>query len=163
MMSDAKVLVVDDIESNRFILVSHLNMQGIHNIFQAENGREALEKLSTNEIDLVLLDVMMPDVDGYEVLERMKADENLRDIPVIMITAVDDMDSTVKCIELGAEDYLSKPFNAVLLRARISACLEKKQLQDVEREYNRFNDFTTGSSIIVSMTLPLGSPIEILS
>jgi diguanylate cyclase (GGDEF)-like protein len=144
MMSDAKVLVVDDIESNRFILVSHLNMQGVHNIFQAENGREALEKLSTNEIDLVLLDVMMPEVDGYEVLERMKADENLRDIPVIMITAVDDMDSTVKCIELGAEDYLSKPFNAVLLRARISACLEKKQLQDVEREYNRFNDFTTG-------------------
>ncbi|MBW1825201.1 MAG: response regulator, partial [Deltaproteobacteria bacterium] len=131
MMSDAKVLVVDDIENNRFILVSHLNMQGIHNIFQAENGREALEKLSTNKVDLVLLDVMMPEVDGYEVLEHMKADENLRDIPVIMITAVDDMDSAVKCIELGAEDYLPKPFNAVLLRARISACLEKKQLQDV--------------------------------
>jgi diguanylate cyclase (GGDEF)-like protein len=144
MMTDAKVLVVDDVESNRFILVSHLNMQGIHNIFQAENGREALEKLSTSKIDLVLLDVMMPEVDGYEVLERVKADENLRNIPVIMITAVDDMDSTVKCIELGAEDYLLKPFNAVLLRARISACLEKKHLQDIEREYIRFNDFTTG-------------------
>jgi len=144
MMSDAKILVVDDIASNRFILVTHLKKRGISNIIQAENGREALEILTTSRIDLVLLDVMMPELDGYEVLKQMKADENLRHIPVIMITAVDDMDSTIKCIEIGAEDYLPKPFNAVLLQARINASLEKKHLRDVEREYLRLYDFTTG-------------------
>ncbi|MFC1813591.1 putative bifunctional diguanylate cyclase/phosphodiesterase [Thermodesulfobacteriota bacterium] len=144
MMSDAKILVVDDIASNRFILVTHLKKQGFSNIIQAENGREALEILTTSRIDLVLLDVMMPELDGYEVLKQMKADENLRHIPVIMITAIDDMDSTVKCIEIGAEDYLPKPFNAVLLQARINASLEKKHLRDVEREYLRLYDFSTG-------------------
>ncbi|MFC1830194.1 putative bifunctional diguanylate cyclase/phosphodiesterase [Thermodesulfobacteriota bacterium] len=144
MMADAKVLVVDDIASNRFILVTHLKKHGISSIFLAENGREALETLRENRIDLVLLDVMMPEIDGYEVLRIMKADQVLRNIPVIMITALDEFESTVKCIELGAEDYLPKPFNAVLLRARISASLEKKHLRDVEREYLRMYDFTTG-------------------
>lgn len=144
MMADAKVLVVDDIASNRFILVTHLKKQGIPTILQAENGREAIEKLKENPIDLVLLDVMMPELNGYEVLKLMKADKKLRNIPVIMITALDDMESTVKCIELGAEDYLPKPFNAVLLKARISASLEKKHLRDVESEYLRLYDFTTG-------------------
>jgi len=144
MIADAKVLVVDDVASNRFILVTHLKKQGISSIFQAENGREALETIRSHPIDLMLLDVMMPEVDGFEVLEQMKADEELRHIPVIMITALEDIDSTVKCIELGAEDYLHKPFNAVLLRARTTACLEKKHLRDVEREYLRLNDFITG-------------------
>lgn len=144
MLRDATVLVVDDIASNRFILVKHLNKQGISNIMQAENGREALELLQSDDVDLVLLDVMMPEVDGFEVLEKMKADENLRHIPVIMITALDDMESTVRCIEFGAEDYLLKPFNAVLLQARVTACLEKKHLRDVEREYLRLYDFATG-------------------
>ena len=139
-----RVLVVDDIASNRHILVTHLKKQGISNVLQAENGREALEYLRTSPVDLVLLDVMMPEVDGFEVLEKMKKDENLRNIPVIMITALDDMKSAVKCIEFGAEDYLLKPFNAVLLRARVNACLEKKHLRDVEREYLRLYDFATG-------------------
>lgn len=143
-MADAKVLVVDDIASNRYILVTHLKKHGISSIFLAENGREALETLRENRIDLVLLDVMMPEIDGYEVLRIMKADQVLRNIPVIMITSLDDIESTVKCIELGAEDYLPKPFNAVLLRARISASLEKKHLRDVEREYLRMYDITTG-------------------
>ncbi len=144
MTADNKVLVVDDIASNRFILVSHLKKQGISNITEAENGQQALEQLKTDKFDLVLLDVMMPEVDGYEVLEQMKEDKNLRNIPVIMITALDDMDSTVKCIESGAADYLLKPFNPVLFRARVGACLEKKHLRDVEREYLRLYDFTTG-------------------
>jgi diguanylate cyclase (GGDEF)-like protein len=92
----------------------------------------------------VLLDIMMPKVDGYEVLEHIKSNKNLRQIPVIMITAIDDLDSTVKCIELGAEDYLLKPFNKVLLRARINASLQRKYLEDIERQYLRFNDFITG-------------------
>lgn len=144
MTVDNRVLVVDDIVSNRYILVTHLKKQGITNISEAENGQQALEQLKADQFDLVLLDVMMPEVDGYEVLEQMKADKKLRDIPVIMITALDDMKSTVKCIESGAADYLLKPFNPVLFRARVSACLEKKHLRDVEREYLRLYDFTTG-------------------
>ncbi|MBU0986966.1 MAG: EAL domain-containing protein [Proteobacteria bacterium] len=144
MIQDARILVVDDIASNRFILITHLKKQGFSNIIQAENGRQALDLLQKDRFDIVLLDVMMPEVDGFEVLEKMKADENLRNIPVIMITALDDMDSTVKCIESGAEDYLLKPFNAVLLQARVKACLEKKHLRDVEREYLRLYDSATG-------------------
>ncbi len=89
----------------------------------------------THPVDLVLLDVMMPELDGYETLQQLKADQNLRDIPVIMISALDEIQSVVRCIEHGAEDYLPKPFNPVLLRARIGACLEKKRLRDQEVFY----------------------------
>src|SRR5205807_5149075 len=94
------------------------------------NGPDALTLLRQQPIDLVLLDVLMPQMSGYEVLQRLTAEEALREIPVVMISALDEMDSVVRCIELGAEDYLPKPFNPVLLRARISACLEKKRLLD---------------------------------
>ncbi len=144
MILDAKVLVVDDIASNRFIIITHLKKQNITNIVEAENGSEAIECLIKYKFDLVLLDVMMPEVNGYEVLKWMKKNKEFRHIPVIMITALDDMAITVKCIESGAEDYLSKPFNPVLLRARVTACLEKKHLRDVEREYLRLYDFATG-------------------
>jgi len=144
MISDAQVLVVDDNEVNRTILFNHLKKQGVPSILEAQNGRLAVEMLHNHRIDLVLLDVMMPEMDGYEVLERMKSDTELRHIPVIMITALDDLDSAVKCIELGAEDYLPKPFNAVLLGARVTASLEKKRLRDIEREYLRHYDPITG-------------------
>jgi len=101
----------------------------------AENGRQALEKLQAEPYDLVLLDVQMPEMDGYQVLEQLKADPRLRDIPVIMISAVDELESVVTCIELGAQDYLPKPFNHVLLRARLTACLERKWLRDQEVDY----------------------------
>ena len=101
----------------------------------ASNGREALSQIAAVPFDLVLLDVIMPEVDGYAVLEQLKSDAATRDIPVIMISALDDMPSVVRCIERGAEDFLPKPFDAVLLRARISACLEKKLLRDKEKEY----------------------------
>ena len=106
-----------------------------HEAVIAQNGRDALEILTNQEIDLVLLDVMMPEMDGIEVLSRIKADENLRHIPVIMVSALDEIDSVIRCIEAGAEDYLPKPFDPVLLKARVSASLEKKQWNDRQREH----------------------------
>ena len=131
---EGSVLVVDDNEVNRDLLARRLQRQG-HAVTVAEDGLQALELMRSEPFDLVLLDIMMPLMNGYQVLENLKADENLRYIPVIMISAVDDIDSIVRCIELGAEDYLSKPFNPVLLKARISACLEKKRLRDQEQAY----------------------------
>jgi DNA-binding response OmpR family regulator len=128
--SEAALLVVDDIEDNRFALSRRLARQGYLNVTTAADGRQALELLNSRPFDLVLLDIMMPNVNGYEVLAAMKADERLRHIPVIMISAVDEIDSVVRCIDLGAEDYLPKPFNPTLLRARVGACLERKRLHD---------------------------------
>jgi CheY-like chemotaxis protein len=132
----AHILVVDDQEDNRSVLERRLRRQG-HTVESASGGRSALELLGQQQFDLVLLDVMMPDLDGLAVLEQMKADPATRDLPVIMISALDDVASVVRCIERGAEDHLPKPFDPVLLRARISACLEKKRLRDVELEYLR--------------------------
>ena len=127
----SSVLVVDDIEMNRDMLCSLLAADG-HKAAVAENGRLALEKIKSNPYDLILLDVMMPEMNGYQVLEHLKSDRTLRDIPVIVLSALDEIGSVVRCIELGAEDYLPKPFDPVLLRARIGACLEKKRLRDQE-------------------------------
>ncbi len=130
------VLVVDDNEGNREILTRRLARDG-YTVISAEGGRRALDLARGQPIDLVLLDVMMPEMDGYEVLKRLKADETLHHIPVLMISALDEMDSVIRCIELGAEDYLPKPFNPILLRARIGACLEKKRLRDLEVRHAR--------------------------
>jgi two-component system cell cycle response regulator len=136
MSTDAPaLLVVDDSEDNRYTLVQRLRRLGYANVTTAVDGRQALEHLQARDFALVLLDVMMPEVNGYEVLERMRADERLRDVPVIMISAVDQVESVVRCIELGAADYLPKPFDPVLLRARVGACLEKKRLRDQEVRY----------------------------
>lgn len=131
--SEAALLVVDDIEDNRYTLTRRLSREGYTNLTTAANGREALELLQEKPIDLVLLDIMMPEMNGYEVLERLKADPDLRHIPIIMISAVDEIESVIRCIELGAEDYLSKPFNPTLLRARVGASLERKRLHDQVR------------------------------
>jgi adenylate cyclase len=128
--ADAALLVVDDNEDNRYALTRRLVREGYGNVATAVDGGQALELLRSKAFDLVLLDIMMPNVNGYEVLEKMKADDKLRHIPVIMISAVDEIDSVVRCIELGAEDYLPKPFNPTLLRARVGACLERKRLHD---------------------------------
>lgn len=130
------ILVVDDHKTNRLKLALGLKQQG-HTTADAENGRQALDLLREQSFDLVLLDILMPEMDGYEVLAEMKKDSILRDIPVIVISAQDEMSSVVKGIELGAEDYLPKTFDPVLLKARISACLEKKWLRDQEVEYLR--------------------------
>ena len=128
--SDAALLVVDDIDDNRFALTRRLAREGYKNVTTAGDGQQALDLLRAKPFDLVLLDIMMPKVNGYEVLAQMKADETLRHVPVVMISAIDELDSVIRCIELGAEDYLPKPFNPTLLRARVGAALERKRLHD---------------------------------
>src|SRR5215468_2383596 len=130
--SDAALLIVDDVDDNRFALTRRLARQGYLNVTTAGDGRQALDLLKSKPFDLVLLDIMMPNMNGYEVLAEMKASTNLRHLPVIMISAVDQLESVVRCIELGADDYLPKPFNPTLLRARVGASLEKKRLRDQE-------------------------------
>ncbi len=132
MSEPARILVVDDNEDNRYTLTRRLRREGYEQIAVATNGREALDLIARQPFDLILLDVMMPEMNGYQVLERLKADAALRHVPVIMISAVSELESVVRCIELGAEDYLQKPFNSVLLRARIGASLERKRLHDRE-------------------------------
>jgi adenylate cyclase len=124
------LLVIDDNEDNRYTLSQRLKRQGYANVTTAKDGIEGLDLLRSRPFDLVLLDIMMPGLNGYQVLEQLKADDRLRHVPVIMISAVDELDSVIRCIELGAEDYLPKPFNPTLLRARVGACLEKKRLHD---------------------------------
>jgi adenylate cyclase len=133
--SGVRILVVDDNEDNRYTLARRLRREGWSDLTMAENGREALHILAEERFDLVLLDIMMPDVNGYEVLENIKADPVTRDIPVLMISALSEFESVIRCIELGADDYLPKPFNPVLLRARIGACLAKKRFHDQELSY----------------------------
>ena len=125
------LLIVDDSEDNRDVLARRLQKQG-HWAITAPGGKEALEALAEQPFDLVLLDIMMPDMDGYEVLSRIKNDPRTHRIPVIMISALDEMDSVVRCIEMGAADYLPKPFNPTLLRARIGASLREKRAHDRE-------------------------------
>src|SRR5215211_2494251 len=134
------LLVVDDNKVNRILLSRGLESDG-HKIEIAENGRQALEKLRANPFDLVLLDIEMPEMNGYEVLEVCLQDSELRDIPIIMTSSLDEINSVVKCIELGAEDYLNKPINPILLRARVNASLEKKRLRDQQRKL--FRTFAT--------------------
>ena len=134
------LLIVDDVEANRDVLSRRLKREG-YQIETAASGADALEMVHQSEFDLVLLDIMMPEMDGYEVLRQLKADPNTRPIPVIMISALDEIESVVRCIEMGAEDYLAKPFNKTLLRARIGASLEKKRAHD--REARLFSQLET--------------------
>ena len=131
-----RLLVVDDNKVNRLLLGRSLEQQG-HTVEMAENGRQALEMMHAKPFDLVLLDIEMPEMDGYQVLEKVTSDLQLRDIPIIITSALEEINSVVKCIEMGAEDYLTKPVNPVLLKARIGASLEKKHLRDQQRELIR--------------------------
>jgi class 3 adenylate cyclase len=135
-VTPGRLLVVDDNKVNRLLLGRGLEQQG-HRVAFAENGRQALEMLHQNEFDLMLLDIQMPEMDGYQVLEKVASDLDLRDIPVIVTSALEELDSVVRCIEMGAEDYLIKPVNPVLLRARIGAGLEKKRLRDQQHDLIR--------------------------
>jgi class 3 adenylate cyclase len=132
--SQASVLVVDDVEENADILSRHVQKLG-HRATVARGGMEALERMRAAAFDLVLLDVMMPRMNGHQVLEQMRQEPALRDVPVVVVSALTDVESIVRCVQLGAEDYLFKPINAILLRARVSACLEKKRLRDLERAH----------------------------
>lgn len=135
---NATILIVDDNEMNRDVLARRIKRIGAE-VMMCESGEEALSVLANNHFDLVLLDLMMPGMSGYEVLEHIKDDPKTRDLPVIMISAVDDLESVVRCIELGAADYLFKPFNPVLLKARINAILRQRRgvlLEKISRQLN---------------------------
>lgn len=129
----SRILVVDDNASNRDLLSRRLQRQG-HTVLQAEDGATALAKVELEALDLVLLDLMMPGISGFEVLTMLKGDPRFRDLPIIMISALTELDAVVRCIEAGADDYLAKPFDPILLRARVGSSLEKKHLRNRERE-----------------------------
>ena len=132
----ARLLVADDNKVNRLLLARSLTLQG-HQVQSAENGRVALDMLRAAGFDLLLLDMEMPEMDGFAVLEQMIGDLHLRDLPVIVTSSLEGVASVARCIELGAADYLSKPVNPVLLKARIDTCLDKKRLQDQLKEMVR--------------------------
>ena len=132
----ARLLVVDDNKVNRLLLSRSLESMG-HRVAMAENGRVALAALRKDGYDLVLLDIEMPEMDGFQVLEQIRGDLQLRDVPVLVTSSVEGLENVVRCVELGAEDYLPKPVNAVLLRARVGACIEKKRLRDQQKELVR--------------------------
>jgi len=144
----ASALVVDDDPINRMLLSKSLEQQG-HRVMTAENGLEALAALQAQPFDVVLLDVLMPEPDGYEVLARLKQDPRLRHVPVIMVSALEDIQCVVRCIEMGAEDYLPKPFDPVLLRARVNGCLTRKRLHDLELEYMEQVDYVVHAAAAV--------------
>ncbi|MGH2868120.1 MAG: adenylate/guanylate cyclase domain-containing protein [Solirubrobacteraceae bacterium] len=127
------ILIADDNRVNRLLLGRGLEHDG-HTVVFAEHGEEALGLLRSQHFDLMLLDVLMPELDGYGVLEELHGDSHLRDIPVIVTSSLDELDSVVRCLKMGAEDYLTKPVNPVLLNARINSSLEKKRLRDQQRE-----------------------------
>lgn len=129
----ATILIVDDNELNLDLLNRRLMREG-HRTLQARDGLAALSILREGSIDLVLLDIMMPVLDGYQTLAAIKADTSLLDIPVIMLTAVNEVESAANCIELGADDYICKPFNSILLHSRVNACLKLKRHRDGERQ-----------------------------
>lgn len=132
-LNQFSILVVDDVNVDREILRGLLVREG-YQVHAAEDGLKALELLLWEKVDLILLDILMPRLDGYQFLEKIKSDPNLKHIPVIMISSVDEINSVIRCIELGAEDYLTKPFNRILLRVRVEKSLEKKRQQDQERQ-----------------------------
>ena len=131
-----RLLVIDDNKVMRLLLARGLEQQG-HSVAMAEGGRRGLEMLRSEHFDLVLLDIQMPEMDGYQVLKTIVSDLSLREIPVIMTSALDEIDGVAHCVEMGAEDYLFKPLNPILLRARINASLEKKRLRDRQKELIR--------------------------
>ena len=132
----ARLLVVDDNKVNRLLLSRNIELMG-HKVTLAENGRVALQLLKREPFDLMLLDIEMPEMDGFQVLDEMAKDLELRDFPVIVTSSLEGVENVVRCIELGAEDYLTKPVNPVLLKARIGASLEKKRLRDQQKELVR--------------------------
>ena len=154
------LLVVDDNRVNRLLLGRALEQLG-HTVTFAENGRAALDALRQRPADLVLLDIEMPEMDGYQVLEALAADPALRDIPVVMMSSLEEVDSVARCIELGAEDYLFKPVNPVLLKARVGSSLEKKRLRDLQRElFRKFATAEVADSLLTTGLALGGKHVE---
>jgi DNA-binding response OmpR family regulator len=160
--NDPNILAVDDEDFNLKLLLRHLEKEGFNNVRTASNGVQALEALQQKSYDLVLLDIEMPEMDGISTLETLKSNMKHRDIPVIMISGVEATESIVKCIELGAEDYLSKPFNPVMLRARVNASLEKKRLRDMEGKHlSQIKTEKKKSDLLLNVILPSSAASEL--
>jgi len=155
-----RILVVDDVEDNRNLLIRRLEREGFRDIVQAGDGEEALARIAGASFDLVLLDVMMPRCDGYQVLERLKGLGRLHELPVIVISALNEIDSVVRCIQLGAVDYLPKPFNPTLLRARVSASLDQKRLRDEVRAHlTRLEEELNAARTLQMSMVPVDFPV----
>jgi len=154
-----RILVVDDDPLSRRLLEKRLLQEG-HDVLTAAGGTEGLTTLASTPCDIVLLDILMPDLDGFEVLEQIKADVSLRHIPVIMISGLEDLESVVRCIEMGAEDFLPKPFDPVILRARVNAGLDRVRLHELERDHVRgvFARFLPESVVDESLERSDGEP-----
>jgi K+-sensing histidine kinase KdpD len=159
----SNILVVDDNENNRQILNDLIEIQG-HVPAQVDNGRAAMDYLAEHHVDLVMLDILMPEMNGYEVLEQMKADPVLVHIPVIVISALDELESVVRCIEMGADDYLIKPFNPHLLNARLKSCLERKEMHDaLEESYRNLKKAETSRDTLLNMIVhDLKNPLTVV-
>lgn len=154
------ILVVDDNKPNRELMATLISRMG-HEVISKANGREALEALDTHTFDLILLDIMMPEVDGYEVLQTMRDKNLLPHTPVVVVSALSEIDSVVKCLELGAEDYLYKPINHILLQARVDACLERKNLREQELQHlQEIND--TKDQFVHTVSHELKNPLALI-
>ncbi len=165
-MADApyKLLVVDDDEFNRRIITRLLAKENYSDVDMAGNGREALDLIGKGDYDAIMLDIEMPEIDGYGVLEHLQKDMRLRQIPVIMISGVDETASVIKCIELGATDYLHKPIDPVLLRARLGACLDKKRMHDQQSSYvNQLREEKKRADQLLNVILPTAAANELKS
>ena len=161
---NSSILIVDDIEDNRYTLHRRLTRDGYDNITLADCGAEALNLAKTKDFDLILLDLMMPDISGLDVLKTIKADPRQRKIPVVMVTASDEVETAAECIVNGADDFITKPFNAILLKARVGACLEKKRLRDTEDIYfDRIESDKKRTQKVLKTVLPSEIAIELQS
>lgn len=159
--SKARVLIVDDIEDNRDVLARRLRRLGLGDVHQAADGLEALEKIRSEPFDLVLLDVMMPRMNGVDALAAMRDEGFLHKTPVVMISAASEIETVVRCVELGAEDYLPKPFNPALLAARVNAVLERKFLRDTnQRQLDRLERELAEAWACQKSMLPTEFPVD---
>ncbi len=166
-IADARILIVDDVDTNRELLMRRLQRLGFSHLAEAEDGVAALEHIRAHPVDLVLLDVMMPRMNGVEVLEAIRLENRLEQTAVIMISAATEIETVVKCIDLGAEDYLPKPFNPSILRARIGSVLEKKMLRaEVRRQLTRLEHEMAAAraqqlAMVNTHFPPPGGPVEV--
>lgn len=159
--SQARILIVDDIEDNRDVLARRLRRQGLVDVHQAADGLEALDRIRSEPFDLVLLDVMMPRMNGVDALQAMRDEGWLQKTPVVMISAASEIETVVRCVELGAEDYLPKPFNPALLAARVRAVLERKFLRDInQRQLDRLERELAEAWLCQQSMLPTEFPVD---